>query len=62
MCVNVNGRQLKFVKSEEDALSSGEGIVWNKENRCLSVYTKMMPIDRSLLIQGIKDCPADENK
>jgi len=62
MCVNVNGRQLKFVKSEEEALSSDEGLVWNKKERCLSVYTKMMPIDRSLLIQGTKDCPADENK
>jgi alpha-D-xyloside xylohydrolase len=60
MCVNVNGRQLKFVKSEEEALSSDEGLVWNKKERCLSVYTKMMPIDRSLLIQGTKDCPAEE--
>src|SRR5208283_1229794 len=62
MCVNVNGRQLKFVKSEEEALSSDEGLVWNKEKKCLSVFTKRMPVDRSLLIQGVKDCPGDEHK
>ena len=62
MCININGRQLKFFKSDEEALSSDEGLVWNKEKGCLSVYTKRVPIDRSLLIQGVKDCPADEHK
>ena len=40
ICFNVNGKQLKFVKSEEEAIASEEGLVWNKEKRCLSVFMK----------------------
>ncbi len=59
ICFNVNGRQLKFVKSEQDAIALEEGLVWNKEKRCLSVFIKKIPIDRALLIEGVKDCPEE---
>jgi len=62
MCINVNGRQLKSARSEDEALSSGGGIVWNKEKKRLSVYIYKLPIERSLLIQGVKDCPDDESQ
>ncbi|MGA7160789.1 MAG: TIM-barrel domain-containing protein [Bacteroidota bacterium] len=59
ICFNVNGRQLNFVKSEQEAVASGEGLLWDKEKRCLSVFIKKTPIDRTLLVQGVKDCPGD---
>ena len=62
MCVNVNGRQLKSVKLEEEALSSGGGIVWNKEKKLFSVYTGMVPVGHAILIQGVKDCPDGEHQ
>ena len=62
MCITINGRQLRSVKSEEAALSSGSGTVWNKEKKRLSVYTENVPVIHSLLIQGVRDCPDGEHE
>ena len=59
MWININGKQLKFVSSEAEAAMSDGGILWDKEKKCLSVFTNEMPVNQNILIQGVKDLGHD---
>jgi alpha-D-xyloside xylohydrolase len=61
VCMNINNRPIKFVGTDDQARALGEGIVWDKERKLLSVFTQRMPVDADLLIRAHEDCD-DEKK
>ena len=60
VCMNVNDRVLKFVSSVEKARILGEGLVWNKEQKILSVIIKSVQENSDLLIRERDNCDEDQ--
>lgn len=60
LCMEINGRPLKLLPSVREAIAAEEGVVWDREKMCLSVFIKSTPIARNVLVKSIGDCPSEK--
>jgi alpha-glucosidase (family GH31 glycosyl hydrolase) len=60
VCMSMNDRPLTFVISDDRAHALGEGIVWNKERKVLSVFIEKVPVNGDLLIRVHDDCDVEK--
>ncbi|HTR82221.1 MAG TPA: TIM-barrel domain-containing protein [Bacteroidota bacterium] len=56
ICMMLNGKELRSYNSNGEAAAAGEGVVWDKEKKMLSVFTAKEPVNADLLIEEIEDC------
>ncbi len=56
ICFEVNGKRLSLFTSDREAIAAGEGCVWDKEKRCISIFLKTMPVERPILIKSVENC------
>jgi hypothetical protein len=54
--MRVNGVNLPFFASNEEAVSTGSGTVWNARTKILSVFAKSMSVDKDISFEAIKSC------
>ena len=57
MCINLNGKKLRFLRRGDRTAGSGEVVSWDREKKRLSVILSHEPTDADLLIQAFDDCP-----
>ncbi|MFA6542190.1 MAG: TIM-barrel domain-containing protein [Bacteroidota bacterium] len=57
MCLALNGVRMKNSQSENDAISSREGVVWNAQEHTLSVFLKSSPVTTPITITAVTHCP-----
>ncbi|HTX17183.1 MAG TPA: TIM-barrel domain-containing protein [Bacteroidota bacterium] len=55
-CMELNGRPLKRFSSREQAALAGEGIFWDRDRKILTVFTRILPVNRDLLLDADEDC------
>ena len=60
LCMEINGRPLKLLTSVREAIPAEEGVVWDREKMCLSVFVKSTPIASNVLVKSIGDCSSEK--
>lgn len=56
ICFEVNGKRLSFFTTDHESFTAGEGCVWDKEKKCLSIFLRAMPVERPIVIKRLADC------
>ena len=62
ICVEVNGSRLKLFASDREAIASGEGRVWDKKKKCLTIFMRTMPVERPIVIKRVAGCKDGDHK
>jgi alpha-D-xyloside xylohydrolase len=61
ICFEVNGRRLNLYASDRETIETGEGCVWDKEKKCMTIFTKTMPVERPIIVKRVEGCEAGDH-